>query len=234
MKLLLERKPRTAAGAFVLKALFVCAAIFFAAESLWAQAEGAGPSLERVSAALAKNKVTRGNFVLERTAANKSRALKSSGEFVIASDYGIIWKTYKPIKSVQAAAKNFTVAETASGKRTKIDGSQNPVYLQMALLTSALWSGDLEAVQAAAEIKFRSDENSWALELFPKDQAVQMALEKILVEGSWKPAVAGQAQDFAAATSLCMRLKGGNAACYYMSGHKFDFSLTSAELSYFD
>ena len=232
MKLLIERKPRTAAGFFVFKALFVFAAIFFAAESLWAQAEGAGPSLERVSAALAKNKVTRGNFVLERTAANKSRALKSSGEFVIASDYGIIWKTEKPIKSVQAAAKNFTVAETASGKRTKIDGSQNPVYLQMALLTSALWSGDLEAVQAAAEINFRSDENSWTLELFPKDQAVQMALEKIVVEGSWKPAVAGQ--PLAAATSLCLRLKGGNAACYYMSGHKYDLSLTPAELSYFD
>ena len=232
MKLLIERKPRTAAGFFVLKALFVFAAIFFAAESLWAQAEGAGPSLERVSAALAKNKVTRGNFVLERTAANKSRALKSSGEFVIASDYGIIWKPEKPIKSVQAAAKNFTVAETASGKRTKIDGSQNPVYLQMALLTSALWSGDLEAVQAAAEINFRSDENSWTLELFPKDQAVQMALEKIVVEGSWKPAVAGQ--PLAAATSLCLRLKGGNAACYYMSGHKYDLPLTPAELSYFD
>lgn len=232
MKLLIERKPRTAAGFFVLKALFVFAAIFFAAESLWAQAEGAGPSLERVSAALAKNKVTRGNFVLERTAANKSRALKSSGEFVIASDYGIIWKTEKPIKSVQAAAKNFTVAETASGKRTKIDGSQNPVYLQMALLTSALWSGDLEAVQAAAEINFRSDENSWTLELFPKDQAVQMALEKIVVEGSWKPAGAGQ--PLAAATSLCLRLKGGNAACYYMSGHKYDLPLTPAELSYFD
>lgn len=232
MKLLIERKPRTAAGFFVLKALFVFAAIFFAAESLWAQAEGAGPSLERVSAALARNKVTRGNFVLERTAANKSRALKSSGEFVIASDYGIIWKTEKPIKSVQAAAKNFTVAETASGKRTKIDGSQNPVYLQMALLTSALWSGDLEAVQAAAEINFRSDENSWTLELFPKDQAVQMALEKIVVEGSWKPAVAGQ--PLAAATSLCLRLKGGNAACYYMSGHKYDLPLTPAELSYFD
>lgn len=232
MKLLIERKPRTAAGFFVFKALFVFAAIFFAAESLWAQAEGAGPSLERVSAALAKNKVTRGNFVLERTAANKSRALKSSGEFVIASDYGIIWKTEKPIKSVQAAAKNFTVAETASGKRTKIDGSQNPVYLQMALLTSALWSGDLGAVQSAAEINFRSDENSWTLELFPKDQAVQMALEKIVVEGSWKPAVAGQ--PLAAATSLCLRLKGGNAACYYMSGHKYDLPLTPAELSYFD
>lgn len=232
MKLLIERKPRTAVGFFVLKALFVFAAIFFAAESLWAQAEGAGPSLERVSAALAKNKVTRGNFVLERTAANKSRALKSSGEFVIASDYGIIWKTEKPIKSVQAAAKNFTVAETASGKRTKIDGSQNPVYLQMALLTSALWSGDLGAVQSAAEINFRSDENSWTLELFPKDQAVQMALEKIVVEGSWKPAVAGQ--PLAAATSLCLRLKGGNAACYYMSGHKYDLPLTPAELSYFD
>ena len=232
MKLLIERKPRTAAGFFILKALFVFAAIFFAAESLWAQAEGAGPSLERVSAALARNKVTRGNFVLERTAANKSRALKSSGEFVIASDYGIIWKTEKPIKSGQAAAKNFTVAETASGKRTKIDGSQNPVYLQMALLTSALWSGDLEAVQAAAEINFRSDENSWTLELFPKDQAVQMALEKIVVEGSWKPAVAGQ--PLAAATSLCLRLKGGNAACYYMSGHKYDLPLTPAELSYFD
>lgn len=210
---------------------FVFALAFFCAPC-FAQANGTEPTLEQVSAALAKNKTIRGNFTLERTAANKSRALKSSGEFVIASDYGIIWKTEKPIKSVQAVAKDFTVTETASGKRTKIDSSQNPVYLQMALLTSALWSGDLSAVKAAADLDFKSDKDSWTVELFPKDQNVKMALEKIVVAGTWSQAGAGQT--IAAATSLCMRLKGGNAACYYMSGHKYDLPLVSAERSYFD
>ncbi|MBQ7620200.1 MAG: outer membrane lipoprotein carrier protein LolA [Treponema sp.] len=234
MKLLIERKPRTAAGFFVLKALFVFAAIFFAAESLWAQSEGAGPSLEQVSAALAQNKTVRGDFALERSAANKSRVLKSSGKFVIASDYGIIWKSEKPIKSVQVVAKEFSLTEAASGRRTKIDGRQNPVYLQMALLTSALWTGNLEAVQSAASLNFVSDENSWSLELFPKDKAVQMALEKIRVAGTWSAAAGGKALSNAEVNLMEMNLQGGNSARYYMSGHKYDLPLTSAELSYFE
>ncbi|MBQ9625582.1 MAG: outer membrane lipoprotein carrier protein LolA [Treponema sp.] len=217
-----------------MRKFFVFSAVFFAAAGLWAQSEGAGPSLEQVSAALAKNKTVRGDFTLERSAANKGRVLKSSGKFVIASDYGIIWKSEKPIKAVQVVAKDFSLTEAASGRRTKIDGRQNPVYLQMALLTSALWTGNLEAVQSAASLNFVSDENSWSLELFPKDKAVQMALEKIRVAGTWSAAAGGKALSNAEVNLMEMNLQGGNSARYYMSGHKYDLPLTSAELSYFE
>lgn len=219
MKPAIERKPAKAARAvivFAILALF-CAPIF------------AAPSLQDVAAALSKNKVARGNFVLERTAAN-GKALKSSGAFAIAADYGIIWKTEKPIKSVQAVAKDFVVTESAAGKRVKVDGSQNKVFQQTALLTSALWTGDVAAVQAAADINFKSDENSWTLELLPKDAAVQMALKKIIVAGIWRGAKGGQA----AATLMEMRLKGGNSARYIMSGHSYDSAPSPDELSYFE
>ncbi|MBO7122542.1 MAG: hypothetical protein J6V90_04600 [Treponema sp.] len=219
MKLMIERKPKMAA-------LFLILALAFLSAPSFAQSKGTGPSLEQVSAALAKNKVTRGLFVLERTAAN-GKSLKSSGEFAIASDYGIIWKTIKPIKSTQVVAKEFSLTESAGGKRVKMDADKNPVYKQMALFTSSLWKGDLAAAQYVADIKFRSDENSWQIEMFPKDQAVQMALEKIVVEGKSKD---GQAW----ATKMQMLLKGGNAACYNMSGHSFAASLSETEQAYFD
>ena len=185
----------------------------------------AAPSLEDVAELLSKNKVTRGQFVLERTAKG-GKSLKSSGDFVIASDYGIIWKTIKPIKSVQVVAKEWTLTESAAGKRVKVDGSKNPVYKQMALLTSSLWNGDLAAAQAAADLQFWSDKESWRIEMFPKDQSVQMALEKIVVEGICS---GGNAS----ATKMQMFLKGGNSACYSMSGHSRAESLSDSEKAYF-
>ena len=233
----IERKPKKAARSFGSRTLLSFALLALICAPLFSQQAGrqpneSRPSLQDVAAALAKNKVARGQFVLERSAAN-GRVLKSSGAFTIAADYGIIWKTEKPVKSVQAVAKDFIITESAAGKRAKLDGSQNKVYLQMALLTSALWTGDLAAVQAAAAANFRSDENSWTLELLPKDAAVQMALEKIVVAGTWSPSAA-QSLPKAAATLMEMRLKGGNSARYLMSGHEYDSALTSAELSYFN
>lgn len=209
----------------VLKFRRLCLAAFlalFSGLSLFAQA---APSLEDVAQLLSKNKVTRGQFTLERTAAN-GKSLKSSGDFAIASDYGIIWKTIKPIKTTQVVAKEFTLTESAGGKRVKTDAGKNPVYKQMALLTSSLWNGDLAAAQEAADIKFRSDKNTWQIEMFPKDQAVQMALEKIVVEGI-------SSGENAAATKMQMFLKGGNTACYSMSGHSFAKSLSESEKAYF-
>lgn len=187
----------------------------------------AQPSLQEISSLLAKSQVTRGQFILERKSSSSKRSLKSSGEFVISSENGIIWKTLKPIKSVQVAAKDFSLTESASGKRVKIDGSKNPVYLQMALLTSALWTGDLKAVEGAADIKFLCGEGDWQLELFPKDQAIQMALEKIIVSGTYSE---GQA----VATEMQMKLKGGNSASYHMSGHLLGGQLSDEERKYFD
>ncbi len=198
----------------VIAALAFCCAPLFAA-----------PSLQDVAELLSRNKVTRGNFVLERTAAN-GKSLKSSGEFVIASDYGIIWKTIKPIKSAQVVAREWTLTESASGKRVRVDSSKNPVYMQMALLTSALWNGDLAAVQGAADLQFWSDDRSWRIEMFPKDAAVQMALEKIVVEGT----CSGQK---AAATKMLMLLKGGNSAAYQMTDHTYSAALDDAERGYF-
>ena len=207
--------------------LFAAAFLAFAALPLRAEPLGqAAPSLERVAELLAKHKVTRGQFVLERMSAN-GKALKSSGDFVIAADYGIIWKTEKPIKAAQVVAREWTLTESAGGKRVKMDASKNPVYKQMAVLTSALWTGDLQAVQSAADLNFWSDEKSWRIEMFPKDQAIQMALEKIIVEGTCGGGTA-------AATKMQMFLKGGNSAAYVMSGHAFSDTLSASERAYFD
>ena len=211
---------------FKIRRLCLAALFVFAGLSLFAAPASGQLSLERVAELLSKSKVTRGQFVLERTAAN-GKSLKSSGDFVIASDNGIIWKTTKPIKSTQVVAKEFSLTESAGGKRVKADAGKNPVYKQMALLTSSLWQGDLSAAQETADIKFRSEENLWQIEMFPKDQAVQMALEKIVVNGKVE---GGQAF----AMTMQMFLKGGNTACYKMSGHSFAERLSESEQAYFD
>lgn len=223
----IERKPKKAVSLLRLPRFLSLQSIFLFMLIIFAQPlSGQSFSLEQVSELLAKNPVTRGRFVLERKAAKSSRVLKSSGDFAIASDYGIIWKTTKPIKSTQVVGKDFSLTESASGKRVKMDSSENRVYLQMAILTSSLWTNNLQAVKETADIKFSCQDGAWQLELFPKDQAVKMALEKILVSGT-------VAKNQAAARVLTMQLKGGNTACYNMSEHFYDKNLSDSELEYF-
>ena len=220
MKPVIECKPQKSARFFGLRQILALIVALFAAPLF------AAPSLQDVAELLAKNKVTRGQFVLERKASEGGRALRSSGDFTIAADYGIIWQTKKPVKMTQAVAKDFAVTESAGGKRTVMDGSQNGVYLQMALLTSALWTNDLEAAGAAADLNFRSSENTWTLELFPKEQALKMVLDKIVVSGTCS-------EGEAVATEMKMQLSGGNSASYHMSGQTYDSALNPSELSFF-
>ena len=210
--------------------LTAVAAFFFAAHPIFGESKtdgASGASLEYVSALLAKNKITRGNFTLEKRAAGRARALKSSGDFVISASLGIVWKTQKPIKAAQVMAKDFALTESAGGKRVRIEASENPIYQQMALLTCALWTDDLDAVKGAADIEFKSDGQFWQLRLVPKDAAIQLALECIDVAGVCS---GGDAR----VTEMKMLLKGGSSASYCMSGHSFGGELSAQELSYFE
>lgn len=195
--------------------------------AIFANAIFAQTNLQEVSDALSKNKITRGEFSLERFSTKANRAMKSSGNFTIAPEHGIIWFTKNPIKTTQAVTNNFMLTENSHGKRTKIQGSENKIYSQMAALTSALFSGDLSAIEQNAQLDFSCQGENWRVELFPRDASIKSMLEKISIAGKFS-------KEFCVATEMRMVFKNGDSTFYQLRGHEFFDTLTNDEKSFFE
>lgn len=195
--------------------------------AIFANAIFAQTNLQEVSDALSKNKITRGEFSLERFSTKANRAMKSSGNFTIAPEHGIIWFTKNPIKTTQAVTNNFMLTENSHGKRTKIQGSENKIYSQMAALTSALFSGDLSVIEQNAQLDFSCQGENWRVELFPRDASIKSMLEKISIAGKFS-------KEFCVATEMRMIFKNGDSTFYQLRGHEFFDTLTNDEKSFFE
>lgn len=205
-----------------MKKKFLILLMAFFANAIFAQT-----NLQEVSDALSKNKITRGEFSLERFSTKTNRAMKSSGNFTIAPEHGIIWFTKNPIKTTQAVTNNFMLTENSHGKRTKIQGSENKIYSQMAALTSALFSGDLSAIEQNAQLDFSCQGENWRVELFPRDASIKSMLEKISIAGKFS-------KEFCVATEMRMIFKNGDSTFYQLRGHEFFDTLTNDEKSFFE
>lgn len=205
-----------------MKKIFLILLMAFFANAIFAQT-----NLQKVSDALSKNKITRGEFSLERFSTKTNRAMKSSGNFTIAPEHGIIWFTKNPIKTTQAVTNNFMLTENSHGKRTKIQGSENKIYSQMAALTSALFSGDLSAIEQNAQLDFSCQGENWRVELLPRDASIKSMLEKISIAGKFS-------KEFCVATEMRMVFKNGDSTFYQLRGHEFFDTLTNDEKSFFE
>lgn len=206
----------------------VVLALLFASPLVAESAAQAGPQLSAatISAALSKNAVTRGNFTLTRSSPKSKRALKSSGNYTVASRYGIIWQTTNPVETTQVVTEDFMLLKNPRGQSKKISASEMPVFKQMAVLISALWTNNLDAAAQNAEINFWADGSAWKIELIPNDAAVRSVLNKIFVTGTHSAK-----ETFV--DSIKMQQTDGSEFLYELSNHQFFDTITDDEKSLF-
>ena len=88
------------------KILFICLFFIFS-PVLWAEEDVfRHPLVPETRAAfiatnanLAENPIVKGNFVQEKYLSSFNRSLMSSGNFLIASEQGMVWETLQPFPS---------------------------------------------------------------------------------------------------------------------------------------
>ncbi|MDE6068967.1 MAG: outer membrane lipoprotein carrier protein LolA [Treponemataceae bacterium] len=205
-----------------MKKIFLILLAAFFANAIFAQT-----NLQEVSDALSKNKITRGEFYLERFSTKANRAIKSNGNFTIAPENGIIWFTKNPIKTTQVVTNDFMLTENSRGTRTKIQSDENKIYSQMAALTSALFSGNLNAIEQNAQLDFSCQGENWRVEIFPRDASIKAMLEKISIAGKFS-------KKSCVATEMQIVFKNGDSTFYQLRGHEFFDTLTNDEKSFFE
>jgi len=178
-------------------------------------------SFRAVCAQISKNPVVRGNFNQEKKITNLERSIVSSGEFIIASDMGMVWDTLKPFSSTLVLGGDYMIQSRRGGQRKVIDAKGNETFLRMAQVLSAVFSGNAENLENNFYVFYKSDNSSWEIGLKPLDMTINMFAQRIIITGD------------TAIKSIFLIEKNNDTIKYTLSDHNVSGALTENEKKYF-
>lgn len=138
-----------------------------------------------VEALLSNEPVLRGEFFQEKMLQGFRNPLRSSGDFLISRDYGVIWDTQKPFASRTVLTKKSLFNQLPDGsRRVLLDAQSSPAMATVNSLLLAVVSGDLARLsqQFVRHEKFLAD-GAWTLRLIPREPALGKIIAEIELLG---------------------------------------------------
>jgi hypothetical protein len=184
------------------------------------------PRYSAVCADLARHPVIRGVFGQTKTIRRLNRSLDSSGVFIIAAELGMVWDTRQPFPSVTVVGRDFIIQSTPRGTRSKIDAAGNETFTSLAATISAIFTGNAQSLTENFENYFLDGGGSWTLGLVPREKAVAVFAERIVLEGDAAPGSA-------LIRSITLHERSGDIVRYVLSGHSFSAGLSDDEKALF-
>jgi len=172
-------------------------------------------------AQLAQHKFTKGNFEHEKNITRLERTLKSSGNFIIAFDLGMVWDTVKPFPSTLALGRDFMIQSRSGRHKTVLNAQGNETFLRMAEVNSAIFSGNTKALIDNFTIYYSGSVSAWELGLIPFDKTIASITQKIYIKGD------------AVIRSIQITEQSGDTIKYNLSNHSFPAELSANEKAYF-
>ena len=179
---------------------------------------------------LAEHPVVRGNFEQEKILSRLNRSLKSSGNFIIAAGLGMAWDTVKPVPSTLTLGKDYIIQSRSGGQKTVLSAQGNETFLRMAEVISAIFSGNSRGLMdnfniyyspGAGGIVDAGADYEWELGLIPRDTAIGVFAEKIIMKGS------------AAIRSILIYERNGDSVQYILTNHNYPSELNVNEKTLF-
>lgn len=139
--------------------------------------------LAGVAGKMAATRVLTGRFVQHRQISGLPRPLVSSGDFQLARDAGITWRTHKPFESELVLAPDGMTLRSG-GTEQRLSSTEQPA-LQAALgLLFAMFAMDLDRLDAAFELFGQAQDGSWQLGLRPRAGGLAQVFTSAVISGS--------------------------------------------------
>ena len=173
-------------------------------------------------ARLAEHPFIRGNFEQEKTLSRLNRSLKSSGNFIIAGEQGMVWDTASPFPSTLTLGKDYLIQSRPAGQRTVLSAQGNETFIRMAEVLSAVFSGNSQRLLDNFEVYYTgSPAGAWELGLSPLDRAIGSFAQKIVMKGD------------TAIKFIEIHEQSGDTIQYILSNHSYPAELNEHEKSCF-
>ena len=140
-------------------------------------------TLARPAAELSAAKVLTGNFVQRRYLRGLDRPLISNGDFLLAREQGILWRTTSPFASqIVLSASGMTVRD---GERaTHLSSAERPALRAALEMLSALFALDIARLADSFELYGDEQADHWQVGLKPRDGGLAQVFEQAVISGA--------------------------------------------------
>ncbi|WP_417661819.1 outer membrane lipoprotein carrier protein LolA [Pseudomonas sp.] len=136
--------------------------------------------LTALSNQLADNAVVRGPFIQEKHLRAMAQPLTSRGQFVLATDKGLLWQLQSPI------SQTYRINSEGIARRTNAGWQMQPgnnAAAQQSRLFLALLRGDSSGLKADFELQLQGTKDDWALTLEPRALLLKQIFSRIEIKG---------------------------------------------------
>ena len=134
---------------------------------------------------LADEAVVRGTFEQRKTVKGFRHPLVSSGEFVVARQRGVVWRTLQPFPSTLVVTRDRVLARHADGTvARRLNASEEPAVRAISETLFSVMAADLTALAQRFQIEGELvGRDGWRLQLTPRDPALARWLQRVELEG---------------------------------------------------
>ena len=170
---------------------------------------------------LAEHPFIRGNFEQEKILGRLERSLKSSGNFIIAAEQGMVWDTVNPFPSTLVLGRDFLMQSRPGGQKNVLSAKGNETFLRLADVISAIFLGNANGLVHNFKVYYFGSSASWELGLVPLDRAINSFAQRIIMKGS------------EVIRYIEITEQNGDSIKYIMSNHSFPAELNTSEQALF-
>lgn len=132
---------------------------------------------------LAQPPVLRGSFEQNKQVAGFKRPLLSHGDFLLARERGVLWRTQQPFAGVLKLTREEIVATQGGEVAFRLDAGKEPSVRVINGLLFSLLNGDVSGLAEHFRIEGEISGKSWKLLLTPKQAALSKLMAKVEMAG---------------------------------------------------
>jgi hypothetical protein len=132
---------------------------------------------------LAPGQVLRGRFVQERTMEGFAAPLKSTGDFVLAPDRGLIWQAKQPFAVTTVMTEKGILQENGDAQMLNLPSEKAPFVTQLYDILNGALVGDSALLEKHFAVRQSEDSAGWHILLTPRQGAQKAGIREIVIDG---------------------------------------------------
>lgn len=150
-----------------------------------ARAQAVPPLVRDIRQRMADEPVLRGAFEQRKSIRGFRNPLLSRGEFVVARQRGVLWRTREPFPSTLVVTRERVLSRNADGTvARRLQASEEPAVRAVSETLFALMAADLVTLAQRFQIDGElGPAGNWRLALLPRDAALARWLQRVELEG---------------------------------------------------
>ena len=151
--------------------------------ALLAASPGAEDLAATIRSRLGRPEVVRGEFEQKKYIQALAKPLISRGDFVVARERGVLWRTRTPFAQTVRLTRAGIVLEQGGETSVRLSAEREPAVRAATGVLFALWAGDFDRLREHFELSGRVERESWSVALRPIGAMPAQLFQSVRMEG---------------------------------------------------